>query len=239
MSKLRIFSVSMMVFAIMAVGVSAETEEGDKSTGLTEDQIGSVIDMLVAFEVEEGVIETVRAALEGKDVEIVNEDEKEDDEEENNSKKTKGVSELPEAASDRAKQVHACLRITRVLRNGDFGTEVEELQAYLQENGFFEYPEITGYFGSITEAAVQEYQAANGIVYSGSPDESGYGLVGPKTRAKIEHSTCISGNVDSIDDAEEQSVDDDQDGDGDDDQDSDGDDDQDGDGDDDQDGDGN
>src|SRR3989344_7748592 len=49
------------------------------------------------------------------------------------------------------------------------------------------YPDaqITGYFGPLTEQAVKRFQAKHGIVSSGSPETTGYGVVGPATRAKI------------------------------------------------------
>ena len=49
------------------------------------------------------------------------------------------------------------------------------------------YPEklVTGYFGPLTQKAVQRFQAKYGIVNSGTPSTTGYGRVGPKTRAKL------------------------------------------------------
>ena len=44
---------------------------------------------------------------------------------------------------------------------------------------------ITGYYGSLTTRAVQLFQAKYGIISSGSPFTTGYGFVGPKTRAKL------------------------------------------------------
>ncbi len=206
MNKLRFFSVSIMVFAIMAVGVSAEEEVDKEESGLTEDQIESVVDLLVSFDVDEDTIETVRNTLEGKnDTSTEEESDKEESEDDDKEKRSRTEKpELPEAASDRAKQVMACLRITRVLRHGDSGEDVEELQTYLKEKGFFEYPEITGYFGSVTEEAVQSYQASEDIVSGGSPRETGYGQVGPKTRGKIEHATCVSGGVVESEEEEEE-----------------------------------
>jgi len=48
------------------------------------------------------------------------------------------------------------------------------------------YPEgkITGYFGLLTKQAVQRFQLNYGVVTSKS--DSGYGYVGPKTRAKLQ-----------------------------------------------------
>lgn len=64
--------------------------------------------------------------------------------------------------------------------------EVTRLQQFLARDASI-YPAglITGYFGPMTETAVQRLQARNGIVSSGSPDSTGYGYVGPRTRASI------------------------------------------------------
>ncbi len=43
----------------------------------------------------------------------------------------------------------------------------------------------TGYFGPLTEQAVERYQSSHGIVSSGSPDTTGYGFVGPQTRTAM------------------------------------------------------
>lgn len=69
---------------------------------------------------------------------------------------------------------------------GSRGTHVVNIQTFLASNPSF-YPEglITGYFGSLTRAAVQRFQAFYGIVSSGSPSTTGYGRVGPATMAKM------------------------------------------------------
>ena len=41
----------------------------------------------------------------------------------------------------------------------------------------------TGYFGPLTEQAVQDWQSSHNIISSGSPDTNGYGYVGTKTRS--------------------------------------------------------
>ena len=47
---------------------------------------------------------------------------------------------------------------------GDRGTDVRALQARLMELGYYNYGEITGYFGPITEHALMEFQAQCGLV---------------------------------------------------------------------------
>ncbi|HEY4524027.1 MAG TPA: CARDB domain-containing protein, partial [Candidatus Paceibacterota bacterium] len=66
------------------------------------------------------------------------------------------------------------------------GGEVTKLQKMLANDPNV-YPErlVTGYYGSLTEKAVQRWQTKQGVVSSGSPATTGYGVVGPQTRAQI------------------------------------------------------
>src|SRR3989338_5048557 len=81
--------------------------------------------------------------------------------------------------------------ITRDLSIGSRGTDVSALQTFLIAQGFLSAT-ATGYFGSLTEAAVRQYQAAQNIVSSGTPATTGYGAVGPRTRAAIVQQQGIS-----------------------------------------------
>lgn len=75
---------------------------------------------------------------------------------------------------------------TQVLRRGSRGPRVSALQEFLKKDPVL-YPEglVTGFFGPATERAVQRFQKKYGIVSSGTPVTTGYGTVGPKTRAKL------------------------------------------------------
>lgn len=68
--------------------------------------------------------------------------------------------------------------LTRQLQLGMSGADVTELQTFLAKNPTF-YPSglVTGYFGTLTKAAVARFQSANGI--------SAIGRVGPQTLAAI------------------------------------------------------
>jgi len=55
---------------------------------------------------------------------------------------------------------------TQYLSVGSTGTEVTELQERLTSEGVYSGP-ITGTFGPLTEAAVEKYQSAHGLVVSG------------------------------------------------------------------------
>ena len=75
---------------------------------------------------------------------------------------------------------------TRTLKKGMQNNDVKKLQEFLATDPSI-YPEglTTGYFGELTEKAVQRFQTKHNIVSSGTPQTTGYGLVGPKTRAKL------------------------------------------------------
>jgi hypothetical protein len=76
--------------------------------------------------------------------------------------------------------------LTKNLRFGSQSSQVTLLQRMLAQNPLI-YPEkkITGYYGSLTTKAVQNFQRKYGIVSSGTPSSTGFGTVGPKTRAKL------------------------------------------------------
>lgn len=75
--------------------------------------------------------------------------------------------------------------LTRALGRGSSGDEVRILQQFLVSQGFTTADNVTGYFGPVTQTAVQAFQRAQGIVSSGDPVSTGYGNVGPSTRARI------------------------------------------------------
>jgi hypothetical protein len=80
----------------------------------------------------------------------------------------------------------ACPSLSRVLKKGMSGTDVSALQSFLTSQSNI-YPEgtVSGYFGALTEAAVQRFQVHHGIVYTGNAESTGYGSVGPATRSVI------------------------------------------------------
>ena len=74
----------------------------------------------------------------------------------------------------------------RGLKDSGTGNQVTALQKFLAQDSSV-YPEglITGYYGQLTEKAVQRWQAKYSVVSSGLPSTTGYGSAGPKTRARI------------------------------------------------------
>ncbi|TSC61411.1 MAG: peptidase M15A [Parcubacteria group bacterium Athens0416_74] len=79
-----------------------------------------------------------------------------------------------------------CPLIGRVLKLGSSGDDVTRLQRFLAVDPSI-YPEamITGYYGSLTEAAVKRWQTKYNIVSSGDAESTGFGVTGPRTAAAI------------------------------------------------------
>lgn len=88
-----------------------------------------------------------------------------------------------------------CPFLGKTLKLGSSGDDVSRLQQFLARDPSI-YPEgtVSGYYGSLTEAAVKRWQAKNNIVSSGSADSTGYGVVGPRTAAAMSV-TCSGSNV--------------------------------------------
>lgn len=84
--------------------------------------------------------------------------------------------------------------IATQLELGDSGPGVSALQTFLAADAAV-YPEglVTGYYGALTEAAVERYQCKNGIVCQGDAASTGYGRAGPSTLAKIQSQQGTSG----------------------------------------------
>jgi peptidoglycan hydrolase-like protein with peptidoglycan-binding domain len=74
-------------------------------------------------------------------------------------------------------------KYAKYLEKGSRGADVKALQEYLKNYKDL-YPEglVTGTFGPATERAVGRFQEKYGLARKG---QSGYGVVGPKTRAKL------------------------------------------------------
>ncbi len=53
----------------------------------------------------------------------------------------------------------SCEIFRKKLKRGDRGGEVKKVQNFLRKKGYFKYQKDTGYFGSITEQAVKDFQS--------------------------------------------------------------------------------
>jgi len=80
-----------------------------------------------------------------------------------------------------------CIQIFRMLLLGSadstsFG-EVSKLQQFLKKGGYYTHPQITGYYGPVTQQAVKAWQNQENFY-----EASGVGIVGNASRAKISES---------------------------------------------------
>lgn len=74
-------------------------------------------------------------------------------------------------------------KFTKPLSRGSRGTEVIALQEFLARlSDIYPNGQATGYYGALTEQAIKRFQVKYSVASSGVV---GYGLVGPKTRAKL------------------------------------------------------
>jgi len=98
------------------------------------------------------------------------------------------VTTTVSVAAPVAASIVSSYTFTIPLALGSKEASVTELQKRLTSEGVYSGP-ITGYFGSLTLAAVKKYQENNGISKAG---QAGYGNVGPATRAKLNASVGTS-----------------------------------------------
>ena len=80
---------------------------------------------------------------------------------------------------------------TRALTIGSRGSDVSNLQTILKELGFFTYPQITGYFGSISKNAVQLYQKARQLAASGVVDNPTRDALASEEKNKIQKTVSV------------------------------------------------
>jgi peptidoglycan hydrolase-like protein with peptidoglycan-binding domain len=66
---------------------------------------------------------------------------------------------------------------------------VQSLQSFLIQQNYLAPTNNTGFYGSLTQKAVEKYQCARNLICSGTEVSTGYGVVGPKTRAKLNGSS--------------------------------------------------
>jgi peptidoglycan hydrolase-like protein with peptidoglycan-binding domain len=114
-----------------------------------------------------------------------------------------GETELGVIVKD--SQGRSCLspRFRNPLYPGVQGQIVKILQKFLNSQGHNLAAagpgapgQETEFYGNITVGGVQKFQCAQGVVCSGSQNESGYGLVGPRTRAKLDEVVISSNYLD-------------------------------------------
>jgi len=75
------------------------------------------------------------------------------------------------------------------LFRGSRNADVLTLQRFLTNQGLLNAINQTGFFGLLTEQAVKEFQCAQSIICQGTSQTTGWGVAGPKTRARMNLTT--------------------------------------------------
>ena len=129
------------------------------AASLTETQIQAIVGLVASFGASPDVVKNVEASLRG-------------------SAPASSASPQSSAVSSDVCQYASKILVNLSLGSTDATTlgQVTYLQKFLGS-------QVTGFFGPLTEKAVQAWQVKYGVVTSGTPETTGYGAVGPGTRA--------------------------------------------------------
>jgi murein L,D-transpeptidase YcbB/YkuD len=161
-------NVQLAAFAVVLsfIFISVAMPAPARAAGLTDDQVKAVVSLLESFNADQTTLMRVNKALRGEG---------------SLHASSTVLKQRPEMGVR-----PLCELLKRELRRGSQGDDVRELQKILaQDKEIYAEGEVTGFFGERTEAAVKRLQAKLGIVSSGEPISTGYGLVGAKTRAAL------------------------------------------------------
>ena len=120
--------------------------------------------------------------------------------------KDNGISQTGVAAKLTIEKINSLLNITkidasRVYRSGDEDAGVKALQQRLYELGYLQSKHVTGYYGSITVAAVKSFQKNNRISQTGTVAEltiAALNSASAKTSASGTADSSASGTAESI-----------------------------------------
>jgi peptidoglycan hydrolase-like protein with peptidoglycan-binding domain len=177
------FKVSAM-FAVMfaLLMVIAVMPQQAKAASLTPQQIEAVTNLLVSFNVDAQTVTTVKAVLNGTGGPGPGDNWKQENGNQmggnrNDDREDHFKTEFPGAS--------ACGFLNRSLTRGNVGDDVRKLQEFLRQTGDLHATSTTNFFGAVTEAALQAWQARTGLVLSGSADTTGFGKAGPLTRQAL------------------------------------------------------
>jgi hypothetical protein len=163
----------MFVIVLALLMVYAVLPSSAHAASLTDAQAQAVTNLLSSFGVDQSTINNVSLVLKGASKEDI----------------VKAMGQKTDQKFDGRDLERGgapmCGMIARALKRGSNGDDVSQLQAFLQRAGDFKEASTTGFFGPATERALQAWQARTGIVQNGDADSTGFGALGPQTRAAI------------------------------------------------------
>ncbi|MDD2935601.1 MAG: hypothetical protein PHX25_04000 [Candidatus Pacebacteria bacterium] len=132
---------------------------------LNSSQINSIIQLLESFGADQSIINNVRVSLGGETVSV----------------------------TPICEKVYLKYNLYLGVKDSETEGDVTKLQRFLANDpDIYSEALVTGFFGPMTEQAVKKWQSKQEIVSSGSPETTGYGVVGFQTRTKIQSICGIS-----------------------------------------------
>jgi peptidoglycan hydrolase-like protein with peptidoglycan-binding domain len=158
-AKIAISAIGVVFALMLLFGATAPAQ-----AALTTTQIDAIIGLLQSFGAEQSVIDNVRVSLTG---------------------------DISSGGGGGSSYSCPTLKYNMYfgIEDNETNGEVTTLQKFLaRDNSVYPEGDITGYFGPMTERAVQKWQTKHGVVSSGTADTTGYGAAGPKTREAIKMS---------------------------------------------------
>ena len=182
----QILITATFIFALFIAGVPVA------HAALTDAQVQSILDLLASFNADQTTLDAVASDLGGTAPTATGgSSTSSGGTSSGSSTTTTNDSSGSSSTTSTDSSSSVCLSLSRSLGIGSEGNDVERLQQYLRDAGDFTFATNTGYFGTVTENAVKQWQARNGVVSSGGASTTGYGVVGPKTRAAM-NANCDS-----------------------------------------------
>lgn len=170
---------------------TAAVASASSNSSLTDAQMSAILGLLSSFGAEQSIINNVQVALKGgSPKDMVKSNDRPNKEKEHATSTASGEwkekKDLPPQAS-------ICAVFARTLKKGAVGEDVAKLQEFLKQSGDFKELATSTYFGSLTEAALMNWQMRMQIATSGDAQTTGFGALGPKTRGFMQMN-CASSN---------------------------------------------
>ncbi|KKT57055.1 MAG: hypothetical protein UW49_C0008G0017 [Candidatus Giovannonibacteria bacterium GW2011_GWB1_44_23] len=159
MKNIKLALAGAVYFGLISVIFTAMPQAA--SAALTESQIQAILSLLQSFGADQTVVGNVNSSL-------------------------RGLPTTGGGGGTAAFCPNFTYNLYLGLNDSDTEGQVSKLQKFLAQDQTV-YPEgtITGFYGPLTEQAVKRWQAKNSVVSSGSPDTTGYGVVGSRTRERV------------------------------------------------------
>lgn len=153
--------------ATLAFSAALVAPMATSAATLTAPQINAIISLLQSFGADSATVAHVQAALSGSSVSV--------------------LITPPSPVVSSTSCVNLSYNLDLGVTDSTTAGQVTTLQQFLGIT-------VTGRFGSTTVQAVKNWQSDNGIITSGTATTTGYGRVGPKTRAAMR---CGGGDTQS------------------------------------------